>query len=256
MHATLRIVEVADSCVLYRSVCKVTHEESNDKIERSFSKDFSEKITSRIEYQHLFQLLCFSRHYIQILTSSCLVEHLSHAMECDGKLQMTLAECSENHLRSVTLVLQGAALGSAGLLRKNACICMIRLFATTVLNLKQKEAITRSPWYKTVAEELLLSLAHVQVNITENEVHYSASILSALLCISPPYKWLPSVFNSQVLTAAIDSFKTTQHVTVGTVDFFLELLKGGFLDREQVDVLRDLYQVRTSVSHRGFVVNS
>lgn len=163
-------------------------------------------------------------------------------MDNDGKLQGNLAECTNAHLGSVTLLLQGAAIGSAGLLRKNACICMMRLLGTDALDPKQKKAITRSPWYKTVAEELLLAL--VQNGSEDAEVHYSASILSALLCISPPYKWLPSVFNSQVLTAAIGILKTTQHITIGTINFFLELLQKGFLTHEQIEVLRDSYQVK------------
>lgn len=119
---------------------------------------------------------------------------------------------------------------------------MMRLLGTAALDTKQMEAITRSPWYKTVAEELLLALH--QDGAEDAEVHFSASTLSALLCISPPYKWLPSVFNSQILTAAIDSFKTTQHITIGTITFFLELLKKGFLTYEQVEVLRNSYQVK------------
>jgi hypothetical protein len=154
------------------------------------------------------------------------------------------------HLKSVILILQGAALGSDGLLKKNACICMMRLLAMSCLNLKQKEAIARSPWYKTVAEELLISLAQTQVNVTEKEeIHYSASMLSAILCVSPPYNWLPTVFNPQILTAAVESFRATQHVTVGTVDFSRGLLQRGFLNHGQVEIFRDIYQVRTFSLH-------
>lgn len=259
MHATLRTIDVTDSCAWHRSVgsrtaipCNGLHEETNDRIDRIPSQILPEKIASRISYQHVCRLLCFSKHKLQILASSCLVELLSHVTETNGKLQENLAECSVNHQRSVMIILQGVAIESDGLLKKNACICMMKLLATNVLNPKQREAITRSPWYKTVADELLLSLARVQVGVTENEgAGFLASILSAILCVSPQYKWVPSVFNPEILTAVVEKFKTTQHITVGTVDFTLELLKRGFFDREQVQTLRDLYQARTSIIHES-----
>ncbi|KAG0610836.1 hypothetical protein M758_7G095500 [Ceratodon purpureus] len=238
---------------------------TDDRAGRIFSKDDSKKTlkdySSRISCQQLCQLLCFNTHSMQkTLTSSCLVEILSHLTDSDGKFEFqgSLAECSVGYLRSVVLVLQGAAIGSNGLLRKNACICMIRLLATTFLNPKQQEAIARGPWYKKVAEELMLSLAQTEVNVMEKEeIHYSASMLSAMLCISPPYNWLQAVFNPEVLAAAVESFRANQHVTVGTVDFFLGLLKGGFLNHGQVEILRDIHQTvrRKCYRERSMALN-
>lgn len=64
-------------------------------------------------------------------------------------------------------------------------------------------------------------------------------------------EWLPSVFNSQVLAAAVESFKTIQHATVVTLDFFLELLQRGFIDREQVEMLRATFQAVRRKCYRG-----
>ena len=257
----IKNVEITDSCIarfrVYNGTAitpNVISEATEKRVEIIFPKDSTgktlEDCSSRVSYQHLCQLLCFSAHSIQTLASSCLVELLSHETESNGKFQGNLAELSMSHLKSVTLILQGAALGNDGLLRKNACICMMRLLAMTFLDRQRMEAIARSPWYKTVAEELLLSVAHAQVKVMDKEEsHYSASMLSVILCISPPYSWLPAVFNPQVLTAAVESLRETQHVSVGTVDFFLELLKRGFLNHGQVEILRDLYQARSSISH-------
>nr|XP_024396071.1 protein PRD1-like isoform X1 [Physcomitrium patens] len=236
-------------CVLWlrgvsNGTANMLHEGMNDRNERTSSKSINGKrigSSPRISCQQLCQLLCFCTTPLQILTSSCLVELLSYARANNGKMHGDLAECSLNHLRSVTLILQGTASGGDGLLRKNACICLMRLLEMTSLNMKQK-AVRRSPWYKVVAQELLLPLANGQVDVVKTEeIYYSPPILTTILCVSPPNKWLPSVFSSKVLGAVIQNFKNTQYITVETVELFLELLKRGFLEHEQVETLRALY---------------
>uniref|UniRef100_A0A7I4AVU4 Uncharacterized protein n=1 Tax=Physcomitrium patens TaxID=3218 RepID=A0A7I4AVU4_PHYPA len=231
-------------CSVSNGTANMLHEGMNDRNERTSSKSINGKrigSSPRISCQQLCQLLCFCTTPLQILTSSCLVELLSYARANNGKMHGDLAECSLNHLRSVTLILQGTASGGDGLLRKNACICLMRLLEMTSLNMKQK-AVRRSPWYKVVAQELLLPLANGQVDVVKTEeIYYSPPILTTILCVSPPNKWLPSVFSSKVLGAVIQNFKNTQYITVETVELFLELLKRGFLEHEQVETLRALY---------------
>lgn len=133
-----------------------------------------------------------------------------------------------------------------GLLRENMGLCISRLLITNRFNPQQKKAVERSYWYKLVAEKSLESITpSSQAELTSKEENYSCTyVLLAILQASPPYSWVPLVFNSQAVAAIIASTRSSVSVPVVTVCLFVELLKGSLLDRQQVETMCDLFQAR------------
>lgn len=210
--------------------------------------------SSSVSYQHLSQILCYGNLPVQALTSSCLVEILCRvtddsredARPHDNLPFENLCESPVRYLEAVSLIMQGAFLSGNELLRENMGFCISRFLMTNRFNPQQKKAVGRSSWYKLVAEESLESLtSSSKAELTSKEENYSrAYVLLAILKASPPYSWVPLVFNSEAVAAIIASTRSSVSVPVVTVCLFVELLEGSLLDRQQVETMRDLFQAR------------
>jgi hypothetical protein len=232
-----------------------TNDHNEDLVVESI-KGATQKIqcSYSISYQHLSQILCYGNLPVQSLTSSCLVEILcpvtddsrEDARPHDNLPFENLYESPVRYLEAVSLIMQGAFLSGNGLLRENMGLCISRLLITNRFNPQQKKAVERSYWYKLVAEKSLESITpSSQAELTSKEENYACTyVLLAILQASPPYSWVPLVFNSQAVAAIIASTRSSVIVPVVTVCLFVELLKGSLLDLQQVETMCDLFQAR------------
>lgn len=206
--------------------------------------------SSAVTCQHLCQIIYFGPVPFQALASSCLVEIFSHLTNVNlknhplGMHNHSLLEGSESYLKTVTMILQGASLGKDDLTQANASFCLTKLLTTTCFTSRQKDAVQRSAWFHLLAVKLLENLGSPDgVISTTTEIGHSASVLLAILQVSPPYAWLHSAFNTETITNVIRSTQRLQEVGIVFVCLFTTLLESGFLEGNQVKLMQDVFQV-------------
>lgn len=210
--------------------------QSSDEVHRSS--------VFRIKCHDICRLLHFGPTIVKLVSSHCLMELLTRILDRREKSYNDL-KLSMKYLESIIAVTEGL-LFYEDFSTATACrVCLSRLLGWEKFGVLEKKVIRNSRWFRIIMEELAMTLAAPSLASRSfiNQHRPAAHFAIILLQLDESLPWLNSVFSSSCISGILDNLSAC-NLTPDMVQLFKELTTRKYMNKEQVDTIHHLFQVR------------
>ncbi|CAL9158609.1 unnamed protein product [Musa hybrid cultivar] len=197
-----------------------------------------------IKCHDLCRLLHFGSSIVKLVSSQCLLELLTTVSEQREKKKKE-PNWSVRYVESVITVTEGLLFYGDFTTSSNCRACLSMLLGWEKSGSLDKKVIGNSKWFRLVMEELIMTLAAPCFASRSfiNQHKPAAHMAIFFLKMDKVPSWMKSVFSHSSISGILNNLSACS-LTSDMVKLFRELRVRKYLNKEQVDALHNLFQVR------------
>ncbi|KAJ4845632.1 hypothetical protein Tsubulata_038344 [Turnera subulata] len=195
-----------------------------------------------IHSHDLCRLMHFGSPPVKLVASYCLLEIVKALSELQN-VRDEESECSNNHLKSMTAILEGLVFYSDIRVSLNCGLCLSIIYGWEKLEMKDPRVIANNTWSRLIVEEVAMSLAAPCLASKSFINHHkpAVNVALALLNLRKSPEWISTVFDEPCISGIIENL-TASNISREVLLLFRELVNCNFLKTRQLASLNRLLQ--------------
>ncbi|PON95525.1 Armadillo-type fold containing protein [Trema orientale] len=187
----------------------------------------------------LCRLIYFGSPQVKLVASYCLLELFARITDERNRESEEL-KCTVEYLMSVVTVLEGLVFYSDNQVALNCSLCLSMILGCEMLDTQDTTVIGKNNWSRLIVEELAVSMSAPCLSFI-NEHKPAVYVAVALLKLEKIPDWMRFLFDDPCISGIIENL-TASNVTSEIVVLFRELLSSGFLKKEQIASLNQVFR--------------